>query len=64
MGQRGMHIGYCWGSQRGRPRRRWVDNIETDLKEVECDGEDWIDIAQDRDKWRALVGMLLNLQVP
>ena len=36
------------------PRRRWVDNIKMDLQEVGCDGTDWIDVAQDRDSWRAL----------
>jgi hypothetical protein len=39
----------------GKPRRRWVDNIKIDLGETGCDGVDWIDVAQDRDKWRALV---------
>jgi hypothetical protein len=36
----------------GRPRRRWVDNIKMDLREIGCDGMDWIDLAQDRDQWR------------
>jgi hypothetical protein len=49
----------------GRPRRRWVDNINTDLKrEREWDGVDWIDMVQDRDQWRALVNTMLNLRVP
>ena len=39
----------------GRPRRRWEDNIEIDLREVFCDAGDWIDVAQDRDQWRAYV---------
>jgi hypothetical protein len=39
----------------GRPRRRWVDNIKMDLREIEWYGMDWIDLAQDRDQWRALV---------
>jgi hypothetical protein len=39
----------------GRPRRRWVDNINMDLREIGWDGVDWMDIAQDRDQWRALV---------
>jgi hypothetical protein len=38
-----------------RPRRRWVDNIKIDLREIEWDGMDWIDLPQDRDQWRALV---------
>jgi hypothetical protein len=48
----------------GRPRPRWVDNIRMDLREIECDGVDWIDVAQDRDQWRALVSTVLNLRVP
>jgi hypothetical protein len=44
----------------GRPRRRWVDNMKMDLREIGWDGMDWIHLAQDRDQWRALV----NLQVP
>jgi hypothetical protein len=47
----------------GRPRRRWVDNIKIDLREIEWDGMDWIDLAQDRDQWRALVNTVLNLRV-
>jgi hypothetical protein len=47
-----------------RPRRRWVDNIKMDLREIGCDGMDWIDLAQDRDQWRALVNTVMNLQVP
>jgi hypothetical protein len=48
----------------GRPTRRWVDNIEMDLREIGWDGVDWIDMAQDGDQWRALVNMVFNLQVP
>jgi hypothetical protein len=48
----------------GRPRRRWVDNIRMDLVEVGWGGVDWIDLAQDRNRWRALVNSLLNLRVP
>jgi hypothetical protein len=48
----------------GRPRRRWVDNIKMDLREIEWDGMDWIDMAQDRDQWKALVNTVLNLWVP
>jgi hypothetical protein len=48
----------------GRPRRRWVDNIKMDLREIGWDGVDWIDRAQDRDQWRALVNTVLNLRVP
>jgi hypothetical protein len=48
----------------GRPRRRWVDNIEMDLREIGWVGVDWIDLAQDRDQWRALVNTVMNLRVP
>jgi hypothetical protein len=47
----------------GRPRRRWVNNIKMDLRDIEWDGMDWIDLAQDRDQWRALVNTVMNLQV-
>jgi hypothetical protein len=47
----------------GRPRRRWVGNIKMDLREIESDGTDWIDLAQDRDQSRALVNTVMNLQV-
>ena len=48
----------------GRPRRRWEDNIKMDLQEVGGDCEDWMELAQDRDRWRALVGTVMNLRVP
>ena len=48
----------------GRPRRRWVDNIRTDLREVGCVYRDWIGMAQDRDSWRTLVSAVMNLWVP
>jgi hypothetical protein len=47
-----------------RPRRRWVDNIKVDLRETGWDDMDWIDMAQDRDQWRALVRAVMNLRVP
>ena len=46
------------------PRRRWEDNIKMDLQEEGCESMDWIDVAQDRDRWRALVNAVMNLQVP
>jgi hypothetical protein len=47
----------------GRPRRRWMDNIEMVLREVGWDAMDWIDLAQDRGQWRALVNAVMNLRV-
>ena len=48
----------------GKPRRRWDDNIKMDLQEVGSGGMDWIDLAQDRDRWRALANVVMNLRVP
>jgi hypothetical protein len=48
----------------GRPRRKWVDNIKMDLREIVWNGMDWIDLAQDRVQWRALVNTEMNLRVP
>ena len=48
----------------GRPRRRWEDNIKMDLQEVGCLGMDWMKLAQDRDRWRALVSTVMNFRVP
>jgi hypothetical protein len=48
----------------GRPRLRWMDNIRMDLRGIGWDGMDWIDLAQDRDQWRAVVNMVMNLRVP
>ena len=47
-----------------RPRRRWEDNIKMDLQEMGCGGMDWMELAQDRDRWRALVKAVMNLRVP
>ena len=47
----------------GRPRRRWEDDIKMDLQEVGRGCEDWMELAQDRDRWRALVGTVMNLGV-
>jgi hypothetical protein len=46
-----------------RVRRRWEDNIKTDLQEVGCGCMDWIELAEDRDRWRALVNAIMNLSV-
>jgi len=50
--------------QLGKPRRRWEDNIKMDLQEAVCGGMDWIDLAQDRDRWRELVNAAMKFQVP
>jgi hypothetical protein len=47
-----------------KPRHRWENNIKIDLREVEWGGMDWIDLAQDRDWWQALVNAVMNLRVP
>jgi len=47
----------------GRPRCRWEDTIKMDLQEVGCGGMDWIDLAKNRDRWRALVNAVMNLRV-
>jgi len=48
----------------GRTRRRWEDNIKMGLQEVGCGSIDWIELAKDRDRWRALVNAVMNLRVP
>ena len=48
----------------GGPRRRWEDNIKMDLEELECEGTDWIDVAQDIDRWRTVVNAVMKLRVP
>jgi hypothetical protein len=63
-----MHIRYWWEIQKereplGRARRRWVDNVKINFREIGWDGMDWIDLAQDRDQWRALVNVVMNLRV-
>jgi hypothetical protein len=47
----------------GRPRHRWEDNIRMDLQEVGCGGMDWIGLAQDRERWQAIVNVVMNLWV-
>jgi hypothetical protein len=47
----------------GRPRLRWEDNVRTDLQEVGCECEDWIGLAQDRDRWRTIVSAVRNLRI-
>ena len=48
----------------GRPMRRWKDNIKMDLQELGCEGMGWIDLAPDKDRWRALVYAIMNIRVP
>jgi hypothetical protein len=48
----------------GRPRRKWVDDIQIDLREIGWDGMDWINLAQDSDQWMALSNTMMNLRVP
>jgi hypothetical protein len=60
---------FWWGNLRerdqwGRPRHRWEDNMKMDLQEVGCGGIDWIEMAQDRERWWALVNAVMNIQVP
>jgi len=64
-----VYTGFWWGKLEGkrplgRPRRRWEDNIKMDLQEVGCRGVDWIELAQDRDRWRARVTAVMSLRVP
>ena len=61
--------GFWWGNLRerdplGRPRHRWEDNVKMDLQEVGRGCGDWMELAQDRDRWRALVSTVMNLRVP
>ena len=64
-----MCTGFLVGKSEGkrpvrRPRHRWEDSIKMDLQEVGCGGMDWIDLAQDRDRWWTLVNAVMNLRVP
>ena len=64
---KGVHTVLVWkpeGRPLGRPRRRWEDNIKMDLQEVGGDCGDWMELAQGRDRWRALVNKLMNFRVP
>jgi hypothetical protein len=63
--QNGKYMGKPEGKRPlGRPRRRWVDNIKMDLREIGWDSREWIELAQDRDQRWALVNTVMNLQVP
>ena len=65
--RRGLYRGLVWKPEGkrppGRPRHRWEENINMDLKEVACGGMDWFEMAQDRDSWQALVNAVINLRV-
>jgi len=66
--KRGLHrvlVGKPEGKRPlGRPRRRWEDNTKMDLQAVGCGGVEWIELAQNRDRWRALVTAVMNIRVP
>jgi hypothetical protein len=68
MGERRMNTRFWWGPEKkraaGRTRRRWKDNIETDLQKLEGKSVEWITLAQERDRWRALVNGAMNYWVP
>jgi len=69
MGRGEAYTGFWWGKPKGnrplgRPWCRWEYNIKMDLTEVGCRGMDWIDVAQDRDSWRTLVSVTMNVRVP
>jgi hypothetical protein len=64
MGRRGMHIEYWWESKKEDQDVRGWATFKWILREIGWDGVDWIDMAQDRDQWRALVNTVLNLRVP
>ena len=69
MGESGGICGVLVGKHEGkrplgRPRHRWGDRNKMDLQEVGCGGMDWMELAQDRDRWRVLVNALMNLRVP
>ena len=61
--RRGVYRALVWKPEGKRPRRRWEDNIKMDLQELGCGGMHWIDLAEDRDRWRALVNSVMKLRV-
>ena len=67
-GRGDAYSGFWWKNLKEKDhlgdRRRWEDNINVDLQEVGCGDMDWIKLAQDRDRWRALTNVVMNLRVP
>jgi len=68
-GRGGAYTRFWWGNLRetrqlGGPRCRWEDNIKMEIQEVGCGGMDWVELTQDRDRWRALVNAVMKLRVP
>jgi hypothetical protein len=59
-----VFTGFWLGGPKGRPRRRWEDNIKIDLREIGIDGANWIRLARDRVQWRTFVNTVINLRVP
>ena len=69
LGRGKAYTGFCVGKPEGkrplvRLRHRWEDNIKMDLPEVGCQSMDWIDVTQNRDSWRALFNVVMNIRVP
>jgi hypothetical protein len=68
MGKTEVHTGFWWGDLREGDhfgdQGGWEDNIKMDLQEVGWEGMDWIELAEDRDRWRALVNAVMNVRVP
>jgi hypothetical protein len=68
MERRGAFTGFWWGNLGERDHwgdtRKWEDNIKMDFQEVGCGGMDWIELCQDRDRWRELVNAVMNIRVP
>jgi len=65
MGRGEACTGFCRGKRPlGRPRHRWEDTMKMDIQEVGCVVMDWIELAPDRDRWRALVSAVMSLRVP
>jgi hypothetical protein len=65
MGTGEAYTRFWWGKRAlGRPRRRWEDKIKMDVQEIGCGGVDWNELAEDKDRWRAELKVVMNLRVP